>query len=117
MKKPLFSIFWMERPARRRKYNERTQHIAIILDGNGRWAKKKNMPRNYGHARGARTWRGSVRLLQDGDQIFDGLCILHGELEPPVGRGQCVDEASAKLYEDLSEDRREKPDAGSGHRR
>jgi undecaprenyl pyrophosphate synthase len=24
-------------------------HIAIIMDGNGRWAKKKRMPRNYGH--------------------------------------------------------------------
>ena len=24
-------------------------HIAIILDGNGRWAKSKGMPRNYGH--------------------------------------------------------------------
>ena len=30
------------------------QHIAIILDGNGRWAKAKGMPRNYGHTAGAR---------------------------------------------------------------
>ena len=30
------------------------QHIAIILDGNGRWAKKKGMPRNYGHAQGSK---------------------------------------------------------------
>ena len=29
-------------------------HIAIILDGNGRWAKKRMMPRNYGHAKGAK---------------------------------------------------------------
>lgn len=27
-------------------------HIAIILDGNGRWAKSKGMPRNYGHIKG-----------------------------------------------------------------
>lgn len=27
-------------------------HIAIILDGNGRWAKKKGMPRGYGHVKG-----------------------------------------------------------------
>ena len=27
-------------------------HIAIILDGNGRWAKSKGMPRNYGHVKG-----------------------------------------------------------------
>ena len=31
------------------------QHIAIIMDGNGRWAKKRFMPRNYGHAQGAKT--------------------------------------------------------------
>lgn len=31
------------------------QHIAIILDGNGRWAKAKGMPRNYGHVQGAKT--------------------------------------------------------------
>lgn len=30
------------------------QHVAIILDGNGRWAKTKGMPRNYGHAQGAK---------------------------------------------------------------
>ncbi len=30
------------------------QHVAIILDGNGRWAKAKGMPRNYGHTKGAK---------------------------------------------------------------
>jgi undecaprenyl diphosphate synthase len=30
------------------------QHVAIILDGNGRWAKSKGMPRNYGHTAGAK---------------------------------------------------------------
>ena len=30
------------------------QHVAIILDGNGRWAKEKGMPRNYGHMQGAK---------------------------------------------------------------
>ncbi len=29
-------------------------HVAIILDGNGRWAKQKGMPRNYGHVQGAK---------------------------------------------------------------
>lgn len=31
------------------------QHVAVILDGNGRWAKKRKMPRNYGHAQGSKT--------------------------------------------------------------
>ena len=30
-------------------------HVAVIMDGNGRWAKKKKMPRNYGHAQGSKT--------------------------------------------------------------
>jgi undecaprenyl diphosphate synthase len=29
-------------------------HVAIILDGNGRWARQKGMPRNYGHMQGAK---------------------------------------------------------------
>lgn len=29
-------------------------HVAIILDGNGRWAKSKGMPRTYGHMQGAK---------------------------------------------------------------
>ena len=31
------------------------RHVAIILDGNGRWARSKGMPRNYGHVQGAKT--------------------------------------------------------------
>ncbi len=31
------------------------KHVAIILDGNGRWAKRKGMPRNYGHMQGSKT--------------------------------------------------------------
>lgn len=31
------------------------RHVAIILDGNGRWAKARKMPRNYGHVEGAKT--------------------------------------------------------------
>ena len=33
------------------------QHIAIIMDGNGRWAKKRGMPRNVGHSQGSKTVR------------------------------------------------------------
>lgn len=47
------------------------QHIAIILDGNGRWAKMKGMPRNYGHAQGSKNvericeeaWRMGIKYL------------------------------------------------------
>jgi undecaprenyl diphosphate synthase len=36
------------------------QHIAIIMDGNGRWAQKRHMPRTFGHAKGAAGVRSLV---------------------------------------------------------
>ena len=33
------------------------RHIAIIMDGNGRWARKRGLPRTAGHAAGAETFR------------------------------------------------------------
>lgn len=41
------------------------QHVAIILDGNGRWAKSKGMPRNYGHVRGAKNLETICRDAHD----------------------------------------------------
>lgn len=36
-------------------------HIAIIMDGNGRWAKKRSLPRSAGHAAGAKTFKEIAR--------------------------------------------------------
>jgi len=36
------------------------QHVAIIMDGNGRWAKKRMMPRTYGHKKGVDATRRSI---------------------------------------------------------
>ncbi|MEG2428932.1 MAG: isoprenyl transferase [Oscillospiraceae bacterium] len=36
-------------------------HIGIIMDGNGRWAKKRALPRSIGHKKGAETFRNIVR--------------------------------------------------------
>ena len=55
----------------RKKKMKVPQHIAIILDGNGRWAKAKGMPRNYGHAQGSKNvericeeaWRMGIKYL------------------------------------------------------
>ncbi len=40
--------------------NSIPQHIAIIMDGNGRWAKKRMMPRTYGHKKGVDATRRSI---------------------------------------------------------
>jgi len=41
------------------------RHIAIIMDGNGRWAKKRGMPRTAGHAVGAETFRRVASYCRD----------------------------------------------------
>ncbi len=40
-----------------KKKNKIPNHIAIIMDGNGRWAKKRNLPRIFGHKEGAKSVR------------------------------------------------------------
>ena len=40
-------------------------HIAIIMDGNGRWAKKRGLPRTAGHAAGAETFRSIATYCKD----------------------------------------------------
>lgn len=42
------------------------QHIGIIMDGNGRWAKKRGLPRSGGHAAGAKTFE---RIVEDAGNI------------------------------------------------
>lgn len=41
------------------------RHVAIIMDGNGRWAKKRMLPRAMGHKRGVETVRNIVRAAGD----------------------------------------------------
>jgi len=36
------------------------RHVAIIMDGNGRWAERRHRPRSFGHRAGART----VKLMR-----------------------------------------------------
>lgn len=41
------------------------EHIAIIMDGNGRWAKKRGLPRKAGHAAGSETFRRIATYCND----------------------------------------------------
>ena len=41
------------------------EHIGIIMDGNGRWAKKRGLPRTAGHTAGAQTFRKIARYCSD----------------------------------------------------
>lgn len=42
----------------------RAKHVAIIMDGNGRWAKKRGLPRAMGHQRGVEAVRKLVRSVE-----------------------------------------------------
>jgi undecaprenyl diphosphate synthase len=70
-------------------------HVAIIMDGNGRWAKKRGLPRQAGHRAGVENWgrpdsevRGLMRIFrrvldQELEELnAQGVCLHHlGDLE------------------------------------
>lgn len=41
------------------------QHIGFIMDGNGRWAKKRAMPRNFGHNQGAAVFKKTINWCRE----------------------------------------------------
>ena len=45
--------------------DDRLRHIAFIMDGNGRWATKKGMPREFGHKKGAEVFKDLVEYCGD----------------------------------------------------
>ena len=52
------AFFYRKRkPKKLVDYSRLPAHVAIIMDGNGRWAKKRGLPRTAGHAAGAETFR------------------------------------------------------------
>ena len=46
-------------------FSDKISHVAFIMDGNGRWATRRGMPREMGHARGAETFRRIVGYCRD----------------------------------------------------
>lgn len=46
-------------------YNNLPEHIGIIMDGNGRWARKRGLPRSAGHREGAKTLEKLTRFAGD----------------------------------------------------
>ena len=58
-------------------------HLAIIMDGNGRWAKRRGLPRTAGHRQGAKAVRRAVEAAGD----FEGSVEIVGV----PGRGQVAE--------------------------
>ncbi len=55
-------IFQKRKPVEHRQI---PKHIAVIMDGNGRWAKKRHLPRSAGHAAGSETFRKIAIYCQE----------------------------------------------------
>ena len=79
--------------------NRIPQHVAIIMDGNGRWAKQRGHERSYGHQAGAET----VHVIAEeaaklGVRIPYFIYVLYRELESSVGRGSRLDGIALRLH-------------------
>ena len=47
------------------KHKKIPRHIAIIMDGNGRWAKERNLPRREGHRAGAEAVQKTIEACSE----------------------------------------------------
>ena len=56
---------WLNKKKKAIVLDDRLRHIAFIMDGNGRWAQKRSMPREYGHRAGAKTFRKIVLYCEE----------------------------------------------------
>lgn len=57
-------------------------HVGVIMDGNGRWAKKRGLPRKFGHREGAKTFRAITRHAKAlWNTVYNLLCVFYRELE------------------------------------
>ena len=59
------SLFKRNRKAEKVDFVNLPRHIAVIMDGNGRWATKRGLPRTAGHAAGAETFRRIATHCRD----------------------------------------------------
>ena len=61
-------------------------HIGIIMDGNGRWAKKRGLPRKAGHRQGAKTFRTNNKILfRYRNKVPYRICFFNRKLEKTAG--------------------------------
>ena len=58
-------MLWKKKDKTPFTVDERLSHIAFIMDGNGRWAKKRGLVREYGHVEGAKNFKKVVRYCGD----------------------------------------------------
>ena len=63
-------------------------HVAIVMDGNGRWATQRGLPRTEGHGAGEEALWDTVKgAVEVGVAVADRVRVLHRELVAPAGGG------------------------------
>ncbi len=77
------------------------KHVAIILDGNGRWAKKRFMPRNYGHAQGS---KNVERICEEAYNMGVEYLTVYAFSTENWGRPQSEVDALMKLLRNYMKD-------------
>src|SRR6476646_7625352 len=87
---------------------EAPHHVAIIMDGNGRWAAQRGLPRGEGHRRGVEAVRNTVRAATElgigiltifsfssenwtrpRSEILDLMALLRRFIRNEIGRASC----------------------------
>ncbi len=58
-------MFFKKKKEKITQVDQRLSHIAFIMDGNGRWATNKGMPREFGHKRGAEVFKSLTEYCGD----------------------------------------------------
>ena len=81
-------------------------HIAIILDGNGRWAKAKGMPRGYGHVKGCANLEKICYDIKDLGVKYLTVYAFSTEnwrrsKDEVDGSDEAVSQLSEKMYQDF----------------
>ncbi len=56
---------WLNQTKETETYDRVPEHVAIIMDGNGRWAQKRGLPRIMGHREGMKSIREVVRVANE----------------------------------------------------
>lgn len=65
--------------------DQRPKHVAVIMDGNGRWAQQQNLPRVEGHLRGVDSVRGIMEACRDfGVEILTLYCLSSENWKRPA---------------------------------
>ena len=75
------------------------KHVAVIMDGNGRWAKQKGMARVFGHRNGVKAVRDVVESAAEiGVKCLNALRIFYRKLESPQERSRYLNESFSEFF-------------------